>query len=335
MAEESEDDLENEPEVDPTDCEDHEEEPDAIANEIIEIKDVPIPRSHNLGRDHVGNRSASVFWSFFDITPLMTHVDRNGEEKINHLLKCNTGKCKYSTTDHKRNTSNSNMRKRLLTKHWQKDLERSATREELLGAVSKSVIIESSKKANDNSRKAKFTKSLLTLFGNNPIPFKMIETKDFEKSYLVNGISLPFKSHTTLSNKLRERGAIAEAEFKEALLSDQVISIHLQTDLWQSPSKKHFTSLIGTFIVESFAYSEVLLSFCEFGSQHTGQNIARAILAILEEYKITSKLTGITTDGVSNSINMMTELDNLYRNYRIEKGEDAFQELSVLFDADT
>jgi hypothetical protein len=48
----------------------HEEEPDAIANEVIEIeieiKDVPIPRSVDLERDHVGNRSASVFWSFFD-----------------------------------------------------------------------------------------------------------------------------------------------------------------------------------------------------------------------------------------------------------------------------
>jgi hypothetical protein len=115
MAEESEDDLENEPEDNPSDC-DHEEEPDAVANEVIEIKDIPIPRSVNLERDHVGNRSASVFWSFFDITPLMTtYVDRNGEEKINHLLKCNIGKCKYSTTDHKRNTSNSNMRKHLLT----------------------------------------------------------------------------------------------------------------------------------------------------------------------------------------------------------------------------
>jgi hypothetical protein len=163
----------------------------------------------------------------------------------------------------------------------------------------------------------------------------MIENKDFENNYLVNGISLPFKSRTTLSNKLRERGAVIEAEVKEILLSDQVVSIHLQTDLWQSPSKKHFISLIGTFVDKSFAYREVLLSFCEFGSQHTGQNIARAIFAILEEYKITSKLTGITTDGASNNINMMAELDNLYRNYRTEKGEDAMQELSVLFDADT
>jgi hypothetical protein len=143
----------------------------------------------------------------------------------------------------------------------------------------------------------------------------MNESKDFENTYLVNGISLPFKSRTTLSNKLRERDAIVEAEVKEVLLSDQVVSIHLQTDLWQSPSKKHFISLIGTFVDKSFdksfAYREVLLYFCEFGSQHTGQNIARAIFAILEEYKITSKLTGITTDGAPNNINMMTELDNL------------------------
>jgi hypothetical protein len=229
------------------------------------------------------------------------------------------------------------MRQHILTKHClrKEDLEGSATHEELLGRVSKNIIIDSLKKSNDDSRKAKFTKSLLTLFGNNPIPFKMIENKDFENTYLVNGISLPFKSRATLPNKLRERGAIVEAEVKEILLSDQVVSIHLQTDLWQSPSKKHFISLIGTFVDKSFAYREVLLSFCEFCSQHTGQNIARAIFAILEEYKITSKLTGITTDGASNNINMMTELDNLYRSYRTEKGEDAMQELSVLFDAGT
>jgi hypothetical protein len=253
---------------------------------------------------------------------MTTYVDRNGEEKINLLLVYNIGKYKYSTTDHKRNISNSNIRKHLLTKHClrKEDLEGSATREELLGGVPKNIIIDSLKKSNDESRKAEFTKSLLTLFGNNPIPFKMIKKKDFENTYLVNGISLPFKSHTTLSNKLRERGAIVEAEVKEILLSDQVVFIQLQTDLWQSPSKKHFISLIGTSVDKFFAYCEVLLSFCEFGSQHTGQNIARAIFAILEEYKITSKLTGITTDGASDNINMMTELHNLYRNYRTEKG---------------
>jgi hypothetical protein len=36
------------------------------------------------------------------------------------------------------------------------------------------------------------------------------------------------------------------------------------------------------------------------------QNIARAIFAILEECKIASKLTGITTAGASNNIKMMT-----------------------------
>jgi hypothetical protein len=199
-------------------------------------------------------------------------VERNGEEKIKHLLKCNIGKCKYSTTDHKRNTSNRNMRKHLLSKHClrKEDLEGSATREELLGRVSKNIIIDSLKKSNDGSRKAKFTKSLLMLFGNNPIPFKMIGNKDFENTYLVNGISLPFKSRTSLSNKLRERGAIVEAEVKEILLSDQVILINLQTDLRQSPSKKHFIILIGTFVDKSFAYREVLLSFCEVRSQNTG-----------------------------------------------------------------
>jgi hypothetical protein len=94
-----------------------------------------------------------------------------------------------------------------------------------------------------------------------------------------------------------EGAAIVGAQVRGMLLSDQVISIHLQTALWQSPSKQHFISLIGTFVHKSFAYREVLLSFCEFGSQHTGQNIARAIFSILEEYKIISKLTGITTDG--------------------------------------
>jgi hypothetical protein len=77
VADESEDDLENEPEANPTDCEDHEEEPDAIANEVIEIKDIPIPRSANLGRDHVGNRSASVFWSFLHYT---IHDHLRGQE---------------------------------------------------------------------------------------------------------------------------------------------------------------------------------------------------------------------------------------------------------------
>jgi hypothetical protein len=156
-------------------------------------------------------------------------------------------------------------------------VKRSATCEELLDVVSKNVTIDSLKKSNDDSRKVKFTKSLLPLFGNNPIPFKMIENKDFEKTDLVNGISLPFKSHTTLSNNFEREVLLLRLKSKTFCYRIKSFSVHLHTDLWQSSSKKHFISLIRIFADKAFAYREVLLSFCEFGPQHTGQNIARAI----------------------------------------------------------
>jgi hypothetical protein len=59
----------------------------------------------------------------------------------------------------------------------EEDLEGSTTREELLGGVSKNIILDGLKKSNDDSRKEEFTKSLLRLFANNPIPFKMIEKR--------------------------------------------------------------------------------------------------------------------------------------------------------------
>jgi hypothetical protein len=53
---------------------------------------------------------------FFDATPLgVSYMDKTGQVKMNYLIKCDIGRSKYSTTDQKGKTSNSNMRNRLLT----------------------------------------------------------------------------------------------------------------------------------------------------------------------------------------------------------------------------
>jgi hypothetical protein len=123
-----------------------------------------------------------------------------------------------------------------------------------------------------------------------------------------------------------ERGAGIEERVKELLASDDFTAIYIQLDLWQSPSDGfHYISVIGSFVDKEFQYREVMLGFSRFLGEHTGINMAHALFAVLKDYKIHSKLAGVTTDGATNNSVMMKRLALLLEEHYYQLPDDTLE----------
>jgi hypothetical protein len=162
------------------------------------------------------------------------------------------------------------------------------------------------------TKNIRFQETLLGLFASHPVPFSLVESPKFQRLFEIYNINLPIRNHHSLSTKLKERGFEIEQKIKELLSSDECISLHLQLDLWQSSSDRgHYICLIDSFVDSSCTFKEVLLSFSKSSLEHSGEQIANAIMAVLVEHNVASKVIAVTTDGAANNLSMMTYLQEL------------------------
>jgi hypothetical protein len=251
-------------------------------------------------RPHVGYSLKGV-WKFYEVKVLDSFYGIADRVKRDHSIKCRFNRCKYETTDSKRNTTTTNMRGHLFSFHnlSKDDVDGSKTFDQITSICCKSDILNQIQKSNVKSRKTRTEEALLDLFGDGSLPFSLIENMKFQKLFEINDIALPLKSRATLSRKLRDRGDEIEKRIKALLSSKECLSLHLALDLWQSPSKRHSLSVIGSYVDEGFQKKEVLLAFSHFNEMHTGENLAHAVFSLLAEFGVTGKLTGITSDGAS------------------------------------
>jgi hypothetical protein len=235
-------------------------------------------------------------WKFYEVKVLDSFYGIADRVKRDHSIKYRFNRCKYETTDNKRNTTTVNMRGHRFGFHnlSKDDVNGSKTFDQLTSICCKSDILNQIQKSNVKSKKTRTEEALIDLFGDGFLPFSLTENMKFLKPFEINDIALPLKSRATLSTKLRDGGDEIERRIKALLSSKKCLSLHLMLGLWQSPSKRHFLSVIGSYVDEGFQKKEVLLTFSHFNEMHTGENLAHALYSLLAEFGVTGKLRGIT-----------------------------------------
>jgi hypothetical protein len=67
----------------------------------------------------------------------------------------------------------------------------------------------------------------------------------------------------------------------------------------------------------------VLLSFSKFSLELSGEQIANAIMAVLVEYNVASKVIAVTTDGAANNLSMITYLQEPLEERKASFGRSA------------
>jgi hypothetical protein len=76
-------------------------------------------------------------------------------------------------------------------------------------------------------------------------------------------------------------------------------------------------AVTGYFINDSWVFQEVLLAFEPLYGSHSGVNLGKKLLEILEKYGISDRVLGITADNASNNGTLVRYMRDMGRNSHI------------------
>jgi hypothetical protein len=198
--------------------------------------------------------------------------------------------------------------------HQKDDLKEGASKKKTLARLAiQNPLIRSMK----ISKKQSLSDAIVGLFKSHPLPFTLIESTHFQALFKIVDTNLPIANCLTLASRILDQGNEMQEKIKKLLSSDEVLDIHLSTDLWHSLGEgapNHYIAVIISFVDQRFEFNEILLTFSEFNVQHNAANLANSIFSLLGEYQILKELTDVTTDGAVNNFSRMHELERLMKN---------------------
>ena len=76
-------------------------------------------------------------------------------------------------------------------------------------------------------------------------------------------------------------------------------------DLWTSVNNKALIGIISHYFTDNGDLRESVLAFRELQGQHTGENQAQLIIAVVEEYRIATKVGFFMIDNAENNETMI------------------------------
>jgi len=99
--------------------------------------------------------------------------------------------------------------------------------------------------------------------------------------------------------------------------------IHYTMDFWTSPNHLALFGIVVHFVDSNGCLNRALLVLREIEGVHSGENLCRTFVAVLEEYEIQYKTGFIMMDNVSNNDTFMDHLESaqLDIGYRFNAGE--------------
>lgn len=144
------------------------------------------------------------------------------------------------------------------------------------------------------------------------LPFQIVEHPDFQEvihTARTSPVSPPFPTGKTIQRHLLSTLETTQNSFFDHLPSNAKISIAL--DCWTSPFQQAFMAITGYFIDDSWSFREVLLAFEPLHGSHTGANLGRILLQVLEKYNLTQRVLAITTDNASNNATLVQFINRM------------------------
>lgn len=117
---------------------------------------------------------------------------------------------------------------------------------------------------------------------------------------------LPFSPHTIKEWTMRTfetQKLVIKQELQSALSK-----IHFTVDLWTSPNSLAILGAIAHYITESGQLQHSVLALQEVDGEHTGENMSKSVMDVIEDYSIASKVGYFVMDNATNNDTMMRAL---------------------------
>jgi hypothetical protein len=148
------------------------------------------------------------------------------------------------------------------------------------------------------------------------LPLRLVECPEFRDllSYINDDIDtwLP-SSHNTITHWVLRQFDSMKEQIKSRLHS-ALTDIHISCDLWTSPNCLPIFGLVSHYISKEGQLEDATLALVEIDGEHSGENLAKHLQKVVEDWGIGSKLGYIQMDNAKNNNTMMREFEN--RKYR-------------------
>ncbi|CEJ95262.1 hypothetical protein VHEMI10752 [[Torrubiella] hemipterigena] len=112
------------------------------------------------------------------------------------------------------------------------------------------------------------------------------------------------KSAGTIKIDLKQ-GYDCKREFVKRALQNSLSSIYIVPDNWTSPNGLGAIGFMVQFVTEDYGLQSLVVGIKELEGQHSGENMAEAIMEFIREYGIASKVGYFVMDNASNMNTMI------------------------------
>ncbi|OAA53662.1 Ribonuclease H-like protein [Akanthomyces lecanii RCEF 1005] len=144
------------------------------------------------------------------------------------------------------------------------------------------------------------------------LPFSRVEQpafRDFVR-YICPGADdvLP-RSGSTVKDDL-QRGYEKKKELVKKALQSAISSIHIVPDNWTSPNCLGVIGLTVQFVSEEHGLQSLVVKVQELDGQHSGENMAEAVMEVIRDYGIAHKVGYFMMDNASNMNAMVDKVSD-------------------------
>ncbi|CAG8845654.1 24932_t:CDS:2, partial [Gigaspora margarita] len=98
------------------------------------------------------------------------------------------------------------------------------------------------------------------------------------------------------------------------LLSDNVIAVHLTTDLWTAKSHYSYLGITATWLTAEFEFKEAQLTCNHLPYSYTSEVISDELSKIIEDWGLSQKVFAVATDNRTNMLKVTNLLSDKYDN---------------------
>ncbi|KJZ68549.1 hypothetical protein HIM_12056 [Hirsutella minnesotensis 3608] len=125
------------------------------------------------------------------------------------------------------------------------------------------------------------------------------------------------RSAGSIRNDLQQ-GYNSKKEYVKRALQNALSSIHIVPDNWTSPNCLGVIGFTVQFVTEDHGLQSLVVRIKELEGQHSGENMAEAIMEFIREYGIASKVGYFMMDNASNMNTMIDKIsDDLEREFNV------------------
>lgn len=139
------------------------------------------------------------------------------------------------------------------------------------------------------------------------LPFRSVEDIEWQKLAEMQNPLLPLPSASTIRRRLDEK----EQGFMDTALTRLVpeSKVALSLDCWSSSTRQSFLGIIVHYITKDWQLVEELIGFENLKDCHSGRNLAKVVNDLLHKFKLSGRITSITTDDASNNGTLLMEVN--------------------------